>query len=236
MIPKLVHQTTRYGSLDFFEMKLFLKNKKKLLDWDFKVWSDDENRNLVLKIFPNYIKIYDSIKIGVAKADIARCLYMYQYGGLYIDTDYLILKKIPESLLIRSCILPISKEENNNSYLGNCVFLSEPYHMFWHDYVEYVFQNLELSFLTENRIISVTGPGGVTDFYLKNIIKYKDIYLPEKEIFHPNVIFHGLRVILTKFTLGVHFCWGSWRTKSSFRILISKLIRILQINMLIFNK
>jgi len=229
MIPKIVHQTTKNGLLDYYEQKLMLKNKQTLKGWNFKLWNDEDNSKLVNKYLPEFVNIYESINKGVAKSDIARCIYMYAYGGAYFDTDYEFLKTIPNALLHEKCILPVAKMVNGNIYLGNCILFSEPNHIFWFEYVKHVFQNLEISSLEEERVIEVTGPGGITNFYLNNREKFSDIFFPQQQVFHPKVVNHGFRVLSSEKTLGIHYCWGSWRSKKTYRILISKLIRNLQI-------
>jgi len=236
MIPKIVHHTTKSGQLDIYEQRLLAKNKKTLKGWEFNIWSDEDNRMLVQRDFSEFLNVYDSISKGVAKSDIARCMYMYSIGGIYFDTDYEIQRPIPDTYLSQKCVLPVAKIVDGDIYLGNCVFLSEPGHRFWLDYIRDVFKNIdELTALEENRIIDVTGPGGITKFYLEHRGDYSDIIFPEQTIFHPNVIDHGLRVRSTKDTLGVHYCWGSWRSKKAYRKLISKLIRNLQLTGLIFK-
>lgn len=125
MIPKIVHHTTKNGLLDYYEQKLLFKNKKMLKGWEFKIWSDEDNRELVKNEFPQYLDVYDSINKGVAKSDIARCMYMYCCGGFYFDTDYEIIKQFSDDFLYKKCVLPVSRIQNDNVYLGNCVFLSD---------------------------------------------------------------------------------------------------------------
>ena len=49
---------------------------------------DNDNEQLVMKYFPQYLEKYRVIPKGVAKADISRLIYMYVYGGFYFDTDH----------------------------------------------------------------------------------------------------------------------------------------------------
>lgn len=87
-------------------------------------------------------------------------------GGYYCDTDYKWLAS-PDKFSLNECIciLPISRGQKDNiECLGNAVFGSEPKIEFWKDFIDYLFQDSEISQLQENRIEKVTGPEGLTKF------------------------------------------------------------------------
>lgn len=215
MIPKILHLTSKTKQLNGEENILLRKNRKVLKGWQINLFDDTDNEAIVRKYFPEYWNKYNSIKKGVAKADIARCMYMYVYGGMYADTDYLFLKDIPSELLQKKCIIPAECWKTPQTpYLGNCIFMSEKEVGFWKDYIDHVFKSIELDTLHENRIIDVTGPGGITEFYLSNKDKYPYIHVTPKNQFHPLQCWHGLRIQTDKSTIGIHFCFGSWRTKN----------------------
>ena len=45
--------------------------------------------------------------------------------------------------------------------------------------------------------------------------KYKnDVTIIPREYFNPPILKHGLQIKKTKNTIGVHYCWGSWRSGS----------------------
>lgn len=212
MIPKIIHQTAKEKRLTWEENQLVNHLKKVLKEWEYHLWDDKENEQIVKEHFPQFLDKYKHIKRGVAKADIARYMYMYVYGGFYFDTDYKVLKEIPSSILKKKCILPISR---TNFRIGNAILASEPNHAFWLDLLNDIFNDEELFKLEECRVEDVTGPIKVTNFYLKNKEKYNDLYLAEKPVFHPQLKYKGTIPMIKKETLGVHFCWGCWRSKNN---------------------
>ena len=119
--------------------------------------------------------------------------------------------------LNKRCILPISRDNESPFGLGNAIFGSEQGYSFWKDFIDNIFTNTELSSIKESRIIPVTGPEGLSDFYWKNKDKYKDIYLAPRNVFHPQLKFHFFIAATTKETIGIHLCWGSWRTVDPLR-------------------
>lgn len=215
MIPKIIHLTAKTKQLSWEEKMLWQKNEKVLTGWQFRLYDDADNLEIVKQYFPEYLEKYNSISKGVAKADIVRCMYMYVFGGLYADTDYCFMKPITMELMNARCVIPAEKwTDDTQPYLGNCIFFSEKKYSFWKAYVDHVFNNLELSDLQESRIIEVTGPGGITDFYLAHREEYPEIVVTRKNVFHPQLTAHHMRVLADGTTLGIHFCFGSWRSKN----------------------
>jgi mannosyltransferase OCH1-like enzyme len=211
MIPKIIHQTSR--ALTREESRLIFRMRRHLSDWSYRYWSDVENDAMVAEHFPEYLESYRSIQRGVIKADIARCMYVSVFGGFYFDTDYKMIRQIGDALLKHRCVLPISREGAEGFRLGNAVFGSEPGYPFWTDFLAHIFAEERLSVLPESEIEKITGPEGLTDFFLSRRDQYPDVVLPAREIFHPPLTRGGLSFLGNEDTIGAHLCWGSWRTK-----------------------
>lgn len=236
MIPKILHLTAKQITFSENEELICKHNSQILHNWDIIRHDDQENLKIVEKFFPEYKSKYQQIQKGVVKADIARCMYMYAYGGIYADTDYLFIKPLNEKILSHKCIIPAEEIKNGLPYLGNCIFISEKGYAFWKDYIDYIFTNIDPLNIEEKDIINLTGPGGITKFYLPNKEKYPDIYVPQKNMFHPLISLYGLRVITDSTTIGIHFCFGSWRSNNRFKYYLFNLIQKLQAHRLILTK
>lgn len=215
MIPPIIHLTTKDGKLNSDETIILNKNKKIFCDWEFRIYGDDENLKIIETHFPEFLEKYNSIKKGVMKADVIRCLYLYLYGGIYIDTDYQFFKMIPDKWLNAKCVIPTEHfEKDNTPFLGNCIFFSEKGYPFWYEYIKDLFDKMDVVNTKEDEIIGCTGPGGITKFHLANKDKYPDLQYTPKNVFHPWIVNHQLGVRKTKETVGAHYCFGSWRGKS----------------------
>ena len=215
MIPQIIHLTTKNGKLNGDETIIFKKNRKIFHNWEFRIYGDKENQIIIEQYFPEFLKQYNSIKKGVMKADIIRCLYLYLYGGIYIDTDYQFFKMIPNEWLNAKCVIPTEHfKENGTPFLGNCIFFSEKGYSFWYDFVKNLFDNIDIINTREEEIIGCTGPGGITQFYLSNKNKYPELQYTPKILFHPLIVNHQLGIKKTQETIGAHYCFGSWRGKS----------------------
>jgi mannosyltransferase OCH1-like enzyme len=212
MIPRIIHQTSR--KLTPEEGRLAHRLRTLLPDWEYRLWSDNDNERLVEAQFPQYLSAYRSIKRGVIKADIARYMYLSALGGFYLDTDYKIVRPIDFEMLSHACVLPISRDDKSTFRLGNAVMGSQSGHPFWSDFIAHIFSNAGLEDLAESRIETTTGPEGLTEFYLARRDLYHGIYLPPKIMFHPPLTLGGFSFQSRRITVGAHLCWGSWRTKN----------------------
>jgi len=188
--------------------------RRVLSGWEHRMWTDHDNEQLVADQFPQYLSAFQSIRRGVVKADIARYVYLFAYGGFYMDTDYKVVRPIGEEILRHPCVLPVSRQSDSLFRLGNAVMGSEPGHRFWADFLERIFSQVGLDSLAESNIEKTTGPEGLTDFYLSRRDCYRDVFLPPRRIFHPPLTYGGFSFKNEAETVGAHLCWGSWRTKN----------------------
>lgn len=109
--------------------------QKKLVGWQYRFWDDADNLRLIERLFPRLSHRYAAIPFGVAQSDIARCAYMYAYGGFYFDTDFKVLRAPDAAILAKKCVIPIEKHpksenQQNFSGLGNASLGSEPEYNF----------------------------------------------------------------------------------------------------------
>ena len=213
MIPKVIHQTASTSDISWEERLLVKKMKALCGGWTYMFHDDVDNERLIKRYFPQYLDLFNSIPKGVAKADIARLVYMYAYGGFYFDTDYRLFKKIPNWMLQKEQLLMESRNSETEYKLGNAILASSPGGSFYKGFIEHLFSKPELLSLQENRVELVTGPEALTEYYLANKKIYCDaVTIVPRIYFNPPILHHGLTIKKTKETVGVHYCWGSWRS------------------------
>lgn len=231
MIPRIIHQTAPTKHLSWEERRLARRLRGFLPGWEYRLWDDEDNDGLVRSRFPQYADAFAAISRGVAKADIARYMYLHTFGGFYFDTDYTLFKPIGPEILERDCVLPVSRGGvENMSYedgfrLGNAVLASAPGYPLWSDFIDYLFSIDSLADTPEHRIEVTTGPDGLSRFFIDRADRYADAALPARPRFHPACIRFGLTFGLTEESYGGHYCFGSWRTKSALRNLKNYMTR-----------
>ena len=109
-IPKIIHQIW-IGPKKLPQKYIRWMNSWKLLnpDWDYIFW--DNNRIKELEITD--LKVYKESNNYGFKSDLLRYEILRKYGGLYADTDFECLQKLPEYFL-------------NFNFVSSVVFSWEP--------------------------------------------------------------------------------------------------------------
>ena len=99
-------------SLEFID-----KIKELHPDYEFRLWTD---KDLTSDNFLNLEYIHKAIKYA-QKADIMRYEILYRYGGIYLDTDFELLKNIT-SLLTHDLV--ICNEDSNYKHYMSIGFIA----------------------------------------------------------------------------------------------------------------
>ena len=84
---KIIHQSwsNKFLPIKFKKNQLVLK--KYFKDCEFKLWTDDDNKNFIKNEFPDFYPIYDNYKNKINQVDSARFFYLYNFSriqGFYI--------------------------------------------------------------------------------------------------------------------------------------------------------
>lgn len=225
MIPKIIHQTSPTHKLTPEECRAQSSFKRHHARWSMHLWNDSENDELFLETYPEYYGIWRDLECSILKADIARYVYLYRFGGWYFDTDYCLIKPIPSNLINQLCVLPISGGEGDRHLLCNSVLGSILGYPLWHDFIRFLFQDGTLSSVSEATVEATSGPLGLSNFYRRHCIRYDNAHLVPKQVFHPRVTWMGFGFERNAETCGVHWCWGSWRSKGWIRRWKNRLVR-----------
>jgi mannosyltransferase OCH1-like enzyme len=86
-IPKKIHQVW-LGKMPENHKKLIPKIIEKHPDWEYKLWTDDD-----LKDYPMVNKkLFNDVSNLGSKSDIARYEILYKEGGIYLDSDFEMVK------------------------------------------------------------------------------------------------------------------------------------------------
>lgn len=185
-----------------FAVKSWLKKTS-----EFKYFFYDDNK--CDKFMEEIVggKIYDAYKrlpLKVMKADLWRYCIIYEYGGIYADTDTIC--KIDANLFLNDALLTIVPE--NNVHLCQWVFSAPPKSPILREIINLsVKRILEIKEIKGEHIIHhLTGPGVFTDGIEKylnengypifsNRLKYFNYPLPKILRVFNHSIFHKFMVI-----------------------------------------
>lgn len=91
IIPKIIHYCWFGGNEKPAVVKKCIESWKKVCpNWEIREWNEE---NFDVNVVPYMKEAYD-VKKWAFVSDIARLLVIYQYGGVYLDTDVELLESI----------------------------------------------------------------------------------------------------------------------------------------------
>lgn len=150
-------------------------------------------------IFPDLLEIYNKIPHWVIKTDVGRLLAVYLNGGLYVDSDCFIKKKLDKHNDTHNIILFIENKCKSVNELGKrecknlenlvrianfCFGSKTKNNPFLKEVIEECINRLKKLLIIEKKtnfshedILWVCGPDVITTIYHKSKNKYNDIFL-----------------------------------------------------------
>mmetsp|Transcript_22750 Transcript_22750/g.40751 ORF Transcript_22750/g.40751 Transcript_22750/m.40751 type:complete len:407 (-) Transcript_22750:303-1523(-) len=140
-IPKIIHQS--YKSLSTLPQEWAdtpSRWKKLHPTYEYKFWSDDDNRNLIRQYYPWFLDTYQSYPAPIQRADAARYFAVLYYGGIYADMDILPIRHVDP--LLHKLNLPDNQDkemivaETYNLGLTNALFAAIPNSTVLHQFVK----------------------------------------------------------------------------------------------------
>lgn len=167
-IPKIIHQSYKSISTLPQEWADTPSRWKELHPtYEYKFWSDEDNRNLIQQYYPWFLDTYDAYPAPIQRADAARYFAVLHYGGIYADMDILPIRNVDP--LLHKLNLPENAEkemivaETYNLGLTNALFASVPNSTVLHQFVKELSQHtkplygFEL-FIPHFAVLLSTGP------------------------------------------------------------------------------
>lgn len=209
MIPKVIHYCW-FGKGKKSELckKCIYTWKKKLIGYEIKEWNES-NFNINCNAY--VAEAYEKKRYAFV-SDYVRLYVLYNYGGIYLDTDVEVLKTF-DSLIKLKGFMGFENEElvaagvigsiKNNEFIGELLRLYNNKH-----------------FLVKGKANTVTNVRTITNLLLENGLiqndKYQEVY-KDNMIILPSDYFYPLKLgdkkpIITKNTFCIHWYEGSWLT------------------------
>ena len=218
-IPRIIHQIW-LGSRFPNKYLVWQKTWKDIHpDWEYYLWTDNNIESLKLI---NKQAFCQSKNLGT-KSDILRYEILYQYGGLYVDTDFECLKSLEP--LHHLCDLYTGVAYSKEACLANGLIGSIPRHPILRKTID----NVRTSCTQDDadELMKKTGPYLFTRYFLENSEKDNLINIAFPVSFFypfPNDMRHIrnkniAREYLRKESFAIHYWEVSWLRTSFFRII-----------------
>tara|TARA_Y100000739_G_C20612806_1_gene469739 strand:+ start:4984 stop:5853 length:870 start_codon:yes stop_codon:yes gene_type:complete len=230
LIPKKIHQIwLGHNKLPRKYIKWMKSWKKYNIGWEYKLWDEQNIKELNSKNFNIYSK---EINPGY-RSDIVRYIILKKYGGIYIDTDFECLKSIPENLLHYKFVSSIVFD--NKPQIANGMMMSAPNFIL----LDNILNSINEKDYKNNikKIIEDSGPAKLTKEYFSIIqkIEGETLILPSNYFYpYPNFLIKSKINRYTEIeneTIGLHHWEMSWMKGN----LISRIKRKLKFFLNLFS-
>lgn len=210
MIPKIIHYC-------WFGKGLIPDKEKNCIetwgnyfpDYEFKLWNED---NFDYQSCPFAKQAYENKKYAFV-SDYARAKVLYEYGGIYLDTDVKILKPFDDLFKNAEGVVGFERK----AFIGTAVIGCQPQDLCMkellayyenHDFVQKdgSFDNIaNVSVLTD-----IMNERGLILGGERQTIQGYEVY--NREYFYPKKV-SDTEFSVTNETVAIHMCSNSWMTE-----------------------
>jgi mannosyltransferase OCH1-like enzyme len=155
--------------------------------WEYRLWTDAENRKFIKCFFPDFLVRYDSYPFHIQRVDAVRYFVLYSFGGLYVDLDFECLQPFDQLLADHECLLGLEPEEhcrihNREQIIGNALMAAVPMHPLLGEVIR---ELVEYESVREDRntvILETTGPFMLSRVYAR--CRLADVtLLPSRDVY-----------------------------------------------------
>lgn len=127
-------------------------------------WYDDELDKFIESDFPWFLEVFNSYDKNIKRIDMVRPFFLYKYGGIYADMDYVVFKNFYDLMPPNKVSIPESPYKHNE-FIQNALLISPKEHNFWLLIIDECYNH------RNDHVFDATGP----QLYTKTYYKYKDL-------------------------------------------------------------
>lgn len=156
-IPKVIYQTFKTAQLPFITRWHINRFRKKNPHYQYEFYDDARIEKFLGEEYgQEVLQAYQKIQIGAAKADFFRYTVLYKRGGIYLDIDSRILKKL-DDFIKPDDVAVISLENNPGKIYVQWALIFAAAHPFLKRTIELMLENIKEN-KYPNDVHSMTGP------------------------------------------------------------------------------
>jgi mannosyltransferase OCH1-like enzyme len=224
MIPKIIHQTWKSADLPY-PLDMLANTWKELHpSWQYKVWTDDMNRDFIKEHFPEFLPRYDSYPRNIQRIDGFRYFLLLKEGGVYVDIDFECISCIEPLLEDAQCVIgkepPLHCEPfSRNMILCNAFMAAEAGNPFMQFVCQRVMEYPSIEVKIPKDVLDTTGPFLLTDAY-EQFAQQKEVKVLESPVLYPLTMFETRNVFNDTLTedmqqriseaFAIHYFSGTW--------------------------
>lgn len=166
-IPLTLHQTWINEDIPEHWKKSPIEWKRFHPDWEYILWTDEMNRNLIETKYPKLLDLYDSFEFPIQRADMIRYCILDTYGGIYSDLDIYPSENI-EKYLSGDCEAFFVMSSNSKVFTNNFM-ASIPKAGIWNHVLRDIKKDSKWYHIGKHlKVYNTTGPNFLNGHILKN--------------------------------------------------------------------
>lgn len=169
-IPKIIHQTWKSEDLLSFGA-VAIESKESVQKfhpgWEYRLWTDEAISKFVdtevRALGEVYVNAFHRLPLMIMKIDYVRYLWMYLYGGMYLDLDNVCYKSFSPSFSQKGAYF-ISRDwatgvSEFNVSVHQAWLASSARHPVWIDILNFINSRIDIM---GRDVLKYTGPNGVS--------------------------------------------------------------------------
>lgn len=141
--------------------------------WNYQSFTPSQQKQFISKYFPERLKLYNHYTLEEERTNLFVYLYLYINGGLYISSEYEILKPL-DAVLDSSITADLYFMFDHDRYISPRVLASQPFCGFWIEVVNLMEKRKNHHYPQKrDQIDRNTGRGLLTDVSDETQYKYE---------------------------------------------------------------
>lgn len=223
-ISKIIHQTWKENHLPPHLEILAETWRDAHPDWEYKLWTDQMNRDFIHDNYPDFLDKYDKYPREIQRIDAFRYFLLLKEGGLYVDLDFECIVPITSLITNEQCV--IGKEPNlhcerfsMDMILCNAFMAASSGNDFMRFVCDKIIDHPYKKVVSQKEVLNSTGPFILTRAYAE-YEKKKEILILEPETIYPLNMYETRHVFHDTLTVemqervnnayAIHYFLGGW--------------------------
>lgn len=97
-VPHLIMQTWKTHKVPHHWLESPRSIRKHCPNWQYVLMTDEDNEHFVRSMFPDFWPYYQAFPYNIQRVDALRYMWLYIYGGVYMDLDLALTGSIIDDL------------------------------------------------------------------------------------------------------------------------------------------
>jgi len=131
MIPKLIMQTWKTRTVPEHWKTSPQSIAAHMPAWKYVLLTDEDNENFVQTHFPSLLTWFKKLRYPIQRADVIRYLWLYEYGGLYMDLDIELVASLEDLFQGDMDLWLLKAPRNFAGHYTNFLMASKAKNPFW---------------------------------------------------------------------------------------------------------